>query len=121
MSDRPPLPCPFPARGEGRVVIAEALELFPGGVNSPIRAYRAVGGDPPTLVRGRGSRVWDSDGHEYVDWVGAYGPLIAGHAHPAVVATVSEALASGGPFGVTTAAEVTLARMIRQRVPSIER
>src|SRR5436309_4418368 len=104
MSVRPPLPCPSPARGEGRVVIAEALELFPGGVNSPIRAYRAVGGDPPTLVRGRGSRVRDSDGREYVVWVGAYGPLIVGHAHPAVVAPVSEALAAGGPLGLPTAA-----------------
>ena len=102
-------------------MIAEAKELFPGGVNSPIRAYRSVGGDPPTLVRGQGSRVWDSDGREYVDWVGAYGPLIAGHAHPAVVAAVQEALSAGGPFGVTTQAEVRLARMIRERMPSIER
>src|SRR5437879_4621991 len=102
-------------------MIAEALELFPGGVNSPIRAYRAVGGDPPTLVRGSGSRVWDSDGRDYVDWVSAYGPLIAGHAHPAVVAAIQEALSAGGPFGVTTPSEVRLARMIRERVPSIER
>jgi glutamate-1-semialdehyde 2,1-aminomutase len=102
-------------------VIAEAQELFPGGVNSPIRAYRAVGGDPPTLVRGQGSRVWDADGREYVDYVGAYGPLIAGHAHRSVLSAVQDALAAGGPFGVTTAAEVRLARMVRERMPSIER
>ncbi len=102
-------------------MIAEALDLFPGGVNSPIRAYRAVGGDPPTLVRGRGSHVWDQDGREYVDWVGAFGPLIAGHAHPTVVAAVTAALQAGGPFGVTTPAEVRLARLVRERMPSIER
>jgi glutamate-1-semialdehyde 2,1-aminomutase len=102
-------------------VIAEARDLFPGGVNSPIRAYRAVGGDPPTLVRGQGSHVWDADGREYVDWVGAYGPLVAGHAHPAVVAAVNDALSAGGPFGVTTTAEVRLAQIIRGRMPSIER
>ena len=101
-------------------MIAEALELFPGGVNSPVRAYRRVGGDPPTLVRGLGGHVWDAGGREYVDWVGAFGPLIVGHAHPAVVAAASEALAAGGPFGVTTEHEVRLARLVRERMPSIE-
>ncbi|HEY7199100.1 MAG TPA: aspartate aminotransferase family protein, partial [Candidatus Dormibacteraeota bacterium] len=61
-------------------MIPEALDLFPGGVNSPIRSYRAVGGDPPTLVRGEGGHVWDAEGRQYVDWVGAFGPLVAGHA-----------------------------------------
>lgn len=101
-------------------MIAEAVELFPGGVNSPVRAYRPVGGDPPTLVRGEGGHVWDEDGREYVDWVGAFGPLVAGHAHQAVVAAVTEAVASGGPFGVTTEREVRLARLVRERMPSIE-
>lgn len=99
----------------------QALELFPGGVNSPIRAYRAVGGDPPQLVRGLGGHVWDALGREYVDWVGAFGPLVVGHAHPQVVAAVQRVLAQGGPFGVTTEAEVRLARMVRERMPSVER
>jgi glutamate-1-semialdehyde 2,1-aminomutase len=102
-------------------VIEEALDLFPGGVNSPVRSYRAVGGNPPTLVRGLGGHVWDANGREYVDWVGAFGPLIAGHAHPDVVAAVDDALSCGGPFGVTTEREVRLARLVRERVPSIER
>jgi glutamate-1-semialdehyde 2,1-aminomutase len=102
-------------------VIEEALQLFPGGVNSPVRAYRPVGGDPPTLVRGRGGHVWDADGREYVDWVGAFGPLVAGHAHPDVVAAVGGALALGGPFGVTTEYEVRLGRLVRERMPSVER
>jgi glutamate-1-semialdehyde 2,1-aminomutase len=102
-------------------LIPGAAELFPGGVNSPVRAYRPVGGDPPTLVRGEAGHVWDADGREYVDWVGAFGPLAVGHAHPAVVAAVTEAVAAGGPFGVTTEREVRLARLVRQRMPSIER
>jgi glutamate-1-semialdehyde 2,1-aminomutase len=102
-------------------VIPEALELFPGGVNSPVRSYRAVGGDPPTLVRGQGGHVWDDAGGEYVDWVGAFGPLVAGHAHPHVLAAVGDALSDGGPFGVTTEREVRLGRLVRERMPSIER
>jgi glutamate-1-semialdehyde 2,1-aminomutase len=102
-------------------MITEALDYFPGGVNSPIRAYRAVGGDPPVLVRGLGGHVWDAGGREYVDWVGAFGPLIAGHAHPQVVEAAQRALAGGGPFGVTTEVEVRLARLMRERMPSLER
>lgn len=102
-------------------MIPEALELFPGGVNSPVRAYKPVGGDPPTLVRGAGGHVWDADGREYVDWVAAFGPLVTGHAHPHVVAAVTEALSCGGPFGVTTEREVRLARLVRERMPAVER
>jgi glutamate-1-semialdehyde 2,1-aminomutase len=97
------------------------MELFPGGVNSPVRSYRAVGGNPPTLVRGQGGHVWDAGGREYVDWVGAFGPLVVGHAHPAVVAAVADAMSCGGPFGVTTEREVRLARLVRERMPSMER
>jgi glutamate-1-semialdehyde 2,1-aminomutase len=100
---------------------ARAAELFPGGVNSPVRAYRAVGGTAPALVRGEGAWVWDEEGRRYVDYVGAFGPLVLGHAHPAVVEAVREAAGGGGPFGVTTAAEVDLAALIRDRMPSIER
>ncbi|TAN33758.1 glutamate-1-semialdehyde 2,1-aminomutase [bacterium] len=99
----------------------KAADLFPGGVNSPVRAYGAVGGEPPLLVRGQGARVWDEAGREYVDYVCAYGPLILGHAHPAVSTAVAAAVAAGGPFGVTTSAEVRLGALIRERMPSVER
>lgn len=98
-----------------------AARLFPGGVNSPVRAYRAVGGDPPIMVRGEGPFVWDADGRRYVDYVGAFGPLILGHAHPAVVQVIRRAVESGGSFGATTPAEVRLGELIRSRMPSIER
>ncbi|HLQ60509.1 MAG TPA: glutamate-1-semialdehyde 2,1-aminomutase [Candidatus Acidoferrales bacterium] len=100
---------------------ARAAELFPGGVSSPVRAYLAVGGEPPILTRGRGSRVWDADGREYLDYVGAFGPLILGHAHPAVVEAVREAAAAGGSFGATVPAEVRLGERIREAMPAIER
>lgn len=101
--------------------LAEARARFPGGVQSPVRAYAAVGGDPPVPVRGEGGHVWDTEGREYVDWVCAYGPLIAGHAHPAVVRAISETALLGGPFGATVEAELRLARLIQQRMPSLER
>jgi glutamate-1-semialdehyde 2,1-aminomutase len=98
-----------------------AEKLFPGGVNSPVRAYRAVGGDPPIMVRGLGPYVWDADGKRYIDFVGAFGPLPLGHAHPAVVAAIRSAVEAGGPFGATSPAEVRLAELIGRRMPSIER
>ena len=98
-----------------------ATELFPGGVNSPVRAYRAVGGQPPVLVRGQGARVWDADGREYVDYVSAYGPLILGHAHPVVVAAIEKAARAGGSFGVTHPDEVRLAELIQREMPALER
>lgn len=98
-----------------------ALARFPGGVNSPVRAYRAVDGEPPIIVRGEGPLVWDADGTEYVDYVGAFGPLICGHAHPAVVAAVEAAARDGGPFGATTPREVELAERIAAAMPVVER
>ena len=98
-----------------------ATNLFPGGVNSPVRAYRAVGGEPPGLVRGEGPFVWDDAGRRYVDYVGAFGPLLLGHADPEVVAAIKHAAEAGGPFGVTGPGEVRLAELIRERMPSIER
>ena len=98
-----------------------AAGLFPGGVNSPVRAYRAVGGDPPILVRGAGAEVWDADGDRYLDYVGAFGPLLLGHAHPAVVSAIKEAVEAGGSFGATGPGEVRLAELIRERMPSVER
>jgi glutamate-1-semialdehyde 2,1-aminomutase len=98
-----------------------AARLFPGGVNSPVRAYRAVGGEPPIMVRGEGPHVWDVDGNRYVDYVGAFGPLMLGHAHPAVIESIRLAVEAGGSFGATTPSEVRLAELICARMPSIER
>jgi glutamate-1-semialdehyde 2,1-aminomutase len=98
-----------------------AAQLFPGGVNSPVRAYRAVGGDPPIIARGQGPFVWDVDDNRYIDFVGAFGPLVLGHAHPVVVEAMRSALEAGGSFGATSPGEVRLAELIRARMPSIER
>jgi glutamate-1-semialdehyde 2,1-aminomutase len=98
-----------------------AADIFPGGVNSPVRAYRAVGGDPPLLVRGEGPFVWDAEGRRYIDYVGAFGPLLLGHANRRVVDAIKRAAEAGGSFGVTGPGEVRLAQLIRHRMPSMER
>ncbi|MEO0663107.1 MAG: glutamate-1-semialdehyde 2,1-aminomutase, partial [Planctomycetota bacterium] len=97
-----------------------AQELIPGGVNSPVRAYRSVGGTPPHLVRGEGALVWDEDGNEYVDLVGSYGPLILGHGNAEVKAALSEAIETGTTFGAPTRGELEMARLITDRVESCE-
>jgi len=97
-----------------------ARRVIPGGVNSPVRAFRAVGGTPLFIARAAGARVFDADGREYLDFVGSWGPLIAGHAHPAVVAAVSEALARGTTYGAPCAAEVELAERVVSAYPSAE-
>jgi len=98
-----------------------AADLFPGGVNSPVRAYRAVGGVPPVLVRGEGAFVWDEAARRYIDYVGAFGPLVLGHANTRVVDAIKHAAEAGGSFGVTGPGEVRLAQLIKTRMPSIER
>ena len=98
-----------------------ATDVFPGGVNSPVRAYRAVGVQPPVPVRGTGAHVFDREGRRYVDYVGAFGPLILGHAHPAVVAAVRDTAAGGGPFGLTVELEIRLAGLIREAMPNLEK
>lgn len=100
---------------------ARAAQLFPGGVNSPVRAYAAVGGEPPIIVEGAGSSVRDADGIEYLDYVGAFGPLILGHAHPDVLAAIVGAAGRGGPFGATSPGEIELGEAIRDAMPAIER
>lgn len=97
-----------------------ALKLMPGGVNSPVRAWGAVGGSPRILARGEGARVWDVDGRSYLDYVGSWGPLILGHAHPKVVAAITAAAARGTSFGAPTPGEVELAELLCQAVPSLE-
>jgi glutamate-1-semialdehyde 2,1-aminomutase len=98
-----------------------AKARMPGGVSSPVRAFGAVGGTPRFLARGQGSHVWDVDGNRYVDMVCSWGPLIAGHAHPTVVAAVQAAAAAGTSFGAPTEAEVELAEEVARRVPAVER
>ena len=107
--------------GSGADWRERAANLFPGGVNSPVRAYHAVGDEPPIFVRGHGPFVWDADGKRYIDYVGAFGPLILGHAPPAVVEAVRTAVEAGGSFGATSPPEIRLAELIRSRMPSIER
>ena len=95
--------------------------LIPGGVNSPVRAFRSVGGTPRFMVRGSGSRVWDEDGNEYIDYLGSWGPLALGHAHPTVVEAVKAAAEKGTSFGAPTAGEVELAQLVCDAFESIER
>ena len=97
-----------------------ARELMPGGVNSPVRAFRAVGGAPRFIARGAGARVWDVDGHELIDFIGSWGPMILGHAHPDVVAAVTRQAHEGTAFGAPTALEVRMAERLTALVPSIE-
>ncbi|MEC8511502.1 MAG: glutamate-1-semialdehyde 2,1-aminomutase [Planctomycetota bacterium] len=101
-------------------IFAAARELIPGGVNSPVRAYKSVGGTPPHLVRGEGPLVWDEDGNEYVDLVGSYGPLILGHGNDEVRAALHEAVDTGTTFGAPTRGELEMARLITERVASCE-
>jgi len=108
------------AAGRSAEAYERALELLPGGVNSPVRAMRQIGRDPIFVARGEGAELVDVDGNRYVDWVMSWGPLIAGHAHPAVVAAVAAAAAAGTSFGAPTEAEVELAAEVVERVPSAE-
>jgi len=97
-----------------------AQELLPGGVNSPVRAFKAVGGEPVIISYGKGAHIWDADGNQYVDYVGSWGPLILGHAHPSIVEILQKAAERGTSFGATTELEVELARLVCDAVPSIE-
>ena len=98
-----------------------ACGLFPGGVNSPVRAFKAVGGTPVFLSRGEGAYVWDADGNRYADFLGSWGPLILGHANREVVAAIAEAAARGTTFGASTEREIQLGEAIRAAFPSLER
>ncbi len=93
---------------------------IPGGVNSPVRAFRSVGAKPPFIARGQGSHIFDVDGNEYIDYVGSWGPLLLGHRHPAILRALEGALSIGTSFGAPTAQEVDLAEAIRDAVPSME-
>ena len=101
-------------------LLRRAQQIIPGGVNSPVRAFRAVGGTPPFIARGEGSHIFDADGNEYIDYVGSWGPLLLGHRHPDILAALERALAIGTSFGAPTEQEVELAGAICEAVPSIE-
>ena len=98
-----------------------AEQLIPGGVNSPVRAFRSVGGDPPFLVRGQGAHVWDADGNRYIDYVGSWGPLILGHAKPEVIEAIIQAARNGTSFGASTPTEADLAALVIEAFPAIEK
>jgi glutamate-1-semialdehyde 2,1-aminomutase len=98
-----------------------AQQVMPGGVNSPVRAFRAVGGKPIFIKRGDGSHVWDADGKEYVDYIGSWGPLIFGHRPPEIVQALREVLDIGTSFGAPTEREVEIAELITRLVPSVEK
>ena len=102
-------------------LFAEALKCIPGGVNSPVRAFRAVGGQPFFVNRAKGARVWDVDGNEYLDYVGTWGPAILGHAHPRIIIAVREAALEGTSFGIPNPFEVQLAKLICAWVPSVQK
>ncbi|PYV06011.1 MAG: glutamate-1-semialdehyde-2,1-aminomutase [Acidobacteria bacterium] len=108
-------------RTKSAELFAKALRLMPGGVNSPVRAFRAVGGDPVFIARGKGSRITDVDGASYIDYVGSWGPLIVGHCHPEVMDALEKTLSTGTSFGASTAGEVELADAVHQAFPSVER
>jgi len=101
-------------------VMLRARELFPGGVNSPVRAFRGVGGEPVVAARGEGARIWDVDGKEYIDFVLSWGPLVLGHASPIVLDAIDRAMQNGTSFGMPTELEVQLAELIRKRMPHVE-
>jgi len=109
------------SRARSEALFAEALQYIPGGVNSPVRAFRAVGGTPFFAQRARGAHVWDVDANEYIDYVGTWGPAILGHAPPGIIRAVQQAAELGTSFGIPNPLEVTMARSIREAVPSVEK
>ncbi len=104
-----------------RLLFEEAIRYFPGGVNSPVRAFRAVGAEPFFVARAAGSRIIDVDGRTYIDYVGSWGPMILGHAHPRVVSAIQKAAEAGTSYGAPTEMETQLARLVQAAFPSVER
>lgn len=107
-------------RKKSIAVYRRALEMIPGGVDSPVRAFKAVGISPTFIDRAKGSKIWDIDGNEYIDYVGSWGPMILGHAHPAVVAALKKAIPKGTSYGAPTTLEVELAAKVKKAFPSME-
>jgi glutamate-1-semialdehyde 2,1-aminomutase len=109
------------ARTQSAALFAEALNYIPGGVNSPVRAFRAVGGQPFFVHRAVGCRVWDVDGNELIDYVGTWGPAILGHAHPKIISAIKAAADHGTSFGIPHPGELTMAKLICALVPSVQK
>jgi glutamate-1-semialdehyde 2,1-aminomutase len=109
------------SRIQSEKLFAEALKYIPGGVNSPVRAFRAVGGQPFFVNRAAGARVWDVDGNELIDYVGTWGPAILGHAHPKIIAAIKAAADHGTSFGIPNPFEVTMAKLICSLVPGVQK
>jgi glutamate-1-semialdehyde 2,1-aminomutase len=108
-------------RAKSKKLFAEALKYIPGGVNSPVRAFRAVGGQPFFVNKAKGARVWDVDGNELIDYVCTWGPAILGHAHPKIISAVKSTADRGTSFGIPNPFEVTMAELICEFVPSIQK
>ena len=106
---------------QSRKLQKRAEKMIPGGVNSPVRAFRAVGGDPPFIVRGAGSHIWDADQNEYIDYIGSWGPLILGHAAPVVLEALGAAMRNGTSFGASTPAEADLAEVVLSAFPHMQK
>ena len=105
---------------KSRLAFDEAKQYMPGGVNSPVRSFANVGGNPLFIARAQGSKIYDIDGNEYIDYVGSWGPMIAGHAHPQVVGALQEAVTHGTSYGAPTLLETELAKLVKNIYPSIE-
>src|SRR5690242_7746081 len=108
-------------RAQSEALFAESLKYIPGGVNSPVRAFRAVGGHPFFVAKALGSHIWDVDGNELIDYVLTWGPAILGHAHPKIISAVKAAADHGTSFGIPNPSEVTMAKLICSLVPSVEK
>lgn len=106
--------------GKSDKLFKKAKSLIPGGVNSPVRAFKAVGGDPLFIKKARGAYIWDADGNKYIDYVGSWGPMILGHAHPRITRAIQRAVKGGTSFGAPTELEVKVAELICRLVPSME-
>ena len=98
----------------------EAKKHIPGGVNSPVRAFKSVGRDPLYIQKAKGAKMWDADGNEFIDYIGSWGPMIVGHAHPRVIRAIQETAANGTSFGASNEREIDLAKLIKKFVPSVE-
>ena len=109
------------SRAKSEALFAEALQYIPGGVNSPVRAFRAVGGTPFFVNRAKGAHVFDVDGHDYIDYVGTWGPAILGHAHPKIISAVQKTAEQGTSFGIPNPLEVTMAKLVCAAVPSVQK
>jgi len=109
------------AMNHSRRLFQRAKAIIPGGVNSPVRAWKGVGGTPLFIERGRGAHVFDSDGNRYIDFVGSWGPLIFGHAHPQILRALAKTARNGTTFGAPTEHEVKLAELIVRLIPSVQK